>query len=98
MIRMTRALPIVLCLCAIVAGCSRDPNVRKQKYLESGNKYFENGKHREAVIQYSNAIQVDPNFTEGHFRLAQAHLKLNAWNGAYTELNKTVDLQPDHLK
>src|ERR1700682_3961040 len=34
--------------CVIVAvmlgpllGCSRDPNVRKQKYLASGNRYFE---------------------------------------------------------
>ena len=43
-------------------GCSRDPNVRKQKYFDSGGKYFAEGKYREAAIQYSNAIQIDPRF------------------------------------
>ena len=49
-------------LTAMFTGCSRDPNVRKQKYLESGNRYYEKGKYREAAIQYENAIQVDARF------------------------------------
>jgi len=44
----------------LFSGCSRDPNVRKQKYFESGQRYFEKGKYREAAIQYGNAVQVDP--------------------------------------
>ncbi|MFZ0439908.1 MAG: hypothetical protein WAL76_17405, partial [Candidatus Sulfotelmatobacter sp.] len=46
----------------LFTACSRDPNVRKQKYLESGDRYFEKGKYAEAAIQYSNAIQVDARF------------------------------------
>ena len=34
-----------------VPGCSRDPNAMKQKYLESGSRYFEEGKYPEAVIE-----------------------------------------------
>jgi hypothetical protein len=52
----------VLAVCfftGMFTGCSRDPNVRKQKYLESGERYYEKGKYREAAIQYENAIQVD---------------------------------------
>jgi len=40
----------------LFTGCSRDPNVRKQKFLESGDRYFSQGKYREAAIQYSNAL------------------------------------------
>ena len=48
-------------------GCSRDPNVRKQKYLDSGQRYLEKGKYREASIQFSNAIQVDARYADAHY-------------------------------
>jgi hypothetical protein len=37
---------------ALLAGCHGDPNVRKQKYLESGKRYSAEGKYREAAIQF----------------------------------------------
>ena len=91
-----------LAICIMVAGglsgCSRDPNVRKQKYFESGNRYYQKGQYREAAIQYGNALQVDPRFAPAHFRLGLVDEKLGAWNLAYSELATAVDLQPDFLK
>jgi tetratricopeptide (TPR) repeat protein len=83
---------------ALVAGCSRDPNVRKQKYLESGSKYFERGRYREAAIEYENAIQIDKGYADAHHQLALAYMKQAIWNGAYQELSKTVELQPANTK
>lgn len=79
-------------------GCSRDPNVKKQKYLESGNRYFQKGQYREAVIQFSNAIQVDPNFGEAHHQLAESYLRLQSWSDAYRELHSTIDADPSNVK
>lgn len=98
-----RANRLVVCFFSFIVvmasvGCSRDPNVKKQKYLESGNRYFEKGKYREAVIQFSNAIQVDPNFSEAHFRLAESYLKLQFWSDAYRELQRTVNVDPNNMK
>jgi tetratricopeptide (TPR) repeat protein len=78
------------------SGCSRDPNVRKQKYLESGQRYFDKGKYREASIQFQNAIQVDPRFAEAHYKLAQTDLKLQQWTNAYDELTRTIEIQPEN--
>lgn len=90
----------VLLLCSVLApfftGCSRDPNVRKQKYFSSGENYFALGKYREAMIQYANAIQIDPRFVRAHAKLAQALLKLGDNNRAFQELNRTVELDPDN--
>src|SRR5882724_1692741 len=80
----------------LLGSCKRDPNLRKQKYLESGERYFKVAKYREAVIQFSNALQVDPRFVEGHYQLAQAYIKLQDWNMAYEQLEKTVKLRPDY--
>jgi cellulose synthase operon protein C len=85
-------------LAALLTGCSRDPNVRKQKYFESGEKYFADGKYREALIQYSNAVQIDPRFAQAHFQLSQTYLRLGDNNRAFQELNRTVELAPDNYR
>jgi len=91
-----RCAAVVVCLLgALLTGCSRDPNVRKQKYLESGQRYYDKGQYREAEIQFQNAIQVDPRFADAHYKLAQAALKLQQWPTAYQELSTTVQLRPD---
>jgi tetratricopeptide (TPR) repeat protein len=100
---MSRSVSVRLLLaCALMAvtftGCSRDPNVRKQKYFDSGEKYFAAGKYREAAIQYSNAIQIDSRFAQAHSQLAQAYLKLGDTNRAFQELNRSVELDPTNYR
>ena len=96
--RRSIAFRLLLSCCLIAAlltGCSRDPNVRKQKYFDSGEKYSADGKYREAVIQYLNAVQIDPRFAQAHYALSQAYLKLGDKNHAFQELSRTVELLPD---
>jgi Tfp pilus assembly protein PilF len=85
-------------IAALLAGCFRDPNVRKHKYLESGQKYAAQGKDKEAAIQFYNALKIDKNFADAHYALAQTYLHLGAFSSAFGELQKTVDLQPRNIK
>ena len=85
-------------LLVVLTGCSRDPNVRKQKYFESGEKYFAEGKYREAEIQYRNATQLDARFAQAHYQLGQTYLKLGDTNRAFQELTRTVELAPDNYR
>ena len=89
---------MLLAMAALLAGCHGDPNMRKQKYLESGERYSAQGKYREAVIQFSNALKVDKSYADAHYALAQAYEHLGEYNAAYAELVRTVDLQPTNYK
>src|SRR3979411_13830 len=89
------AVSVACVLAGLLTGCSRDPNVRKQKYLESGQRYFDKGQYREAEIQFENAIQVDSRFADAHYKLALAAMKLQQWPTAYQELLTTVQIQPE---
>lgn len=93
-------VPLLACclLSGLLTGCSRDPNVRKQKYLESGDHYFADGKYREAAIQYSNATQIDPRFAQAHYQLGETYLKMGDLNRAFQELGRTVELAPDNYR
>jgi tetratricopeptide (TPR) repeat protein len=82
----------------LLTGCSRDPNIRKQKYLESGDRYFSKGKYREAAIQYSNALQVDSRFAAAHYQMGETYLKLGDSSRAFQELSRAVELSPDNYR
>src|SRR6516164_2842140 len=93
-----RRFPLLL-LIACLAGipsCSRDPNVRKQKFLAEGNQQFDQGKYPEAMIYYGRALQLDPRFPDAHYKLAQTYMKTGSFASAFQELLRTVELQPDH--
>ena len=98
--RMGR-VPALVCLtilALLAQGCTRDPNVRKVKYLNSGKAYAAQGKEKEAIIQFSNAIKIDPHYAAAHFELAKAYLKSGSAMGTYSELRRTVDLDPKNVE
>ena len=83
---------------AVLAGCSRDPQVRKKAYLDKGVAYFEKGKYDAAIIEYQNAIQIDPNFAAAHYEMARSFSKQGDWTHAFQELQLTVQLDPKNFK
>src|SRR5271167_4247852 len=94
--RLILSLPLVVSL--LFSSCSRDPNVRRQKYFQSGQRYFEKGKYREAAIEFVNAIKIDPGYAEAHHQLAETYFQLQKGQDAYQELARTVELQPENYQ
>lgn len=84
------AAAVMLCL----AGCSRDPEVVKRRYLENGNKYFGQGKYKEAVLMYSNAVKQDPRFGEAYDKLGDAQIRRGAFREAAAAYRRAIELLP----
>lgn len=94
-----RFLLALLLVVGLISGCSLfDPNVRKQKYYNSGLRYFEKGQYQEAAIQFTNAVKIDPGYADAHFQLGESYLKLQRLDRAYQELFRTVELRPEDYK
>lgn len=94
-------LPTILFLWMLVAsfagalvGCSRNPQVVKQKYLEKGEAYARKGKYAAAEIEFQNAIQIDSQFEPAHYELALCYLKQSSLQSAYLELMRAVQIAP----
>lgn len=92
------SFPVVLIVALTVAACSGDPAVRKQKYLESGNKYFSDAQYSSAVIEYRNAIEIDPKFGEARKRLAQTYARVGDGSHALDEYVRAADLLPKDIE
>jgi len=96
-VRVSAAVLLSLAL-AFTVGCNRDPNVRKQKYLESGKRYEAAGKYKEAQLQFLNALKVDKDYGDAHYEMSKTYLKTNNAQLAYAELLKTVQFSPNNVQ
>ncbi len=89
-----RGLVFLIVLLAAALSCTRDPEVAKRKYVAAGNKYFNNGKYREASIMYRNALRKDAHYGEAYYRLALTELKLGRYTDAVRALRRSIELDP----
>lgn len=91
------ALLVLMMVASVITGCSRDPKVRRAKFLQSGEQYFDKGDYRAASIQFQRSIQIDPHFAEAQYRLALTYLKLRQWQDAYRSLQKSIENDPNYV-
>ena len=89
---------LILAGAAWLAGCSSDPNTRKLKLLADGDKFYKSAKYQEAVIEYRNALEIDPRFAAAHYQLAKTYLALKKSAPAFHELNEAVTLDPSNAQ
>ncbi len=80
------------------AGCTRNPDAAKRKYVESGMKYMEQKKYDSAVIEFKKALQIDPRYSEAHYELGQAERAQQHWAAAFKEFSMALDQDPNNTK
>lgn len=93
---MTRRLIPLLLALLVLAGCSLSPEAAKRRYFENGEKYFQQGKFREAIILYRNAIKKDPKFGEAYYKLGEAELRRGDPRAAVAAYRRAVELLKDN--
>ena len=81
----------------ILLGCTTDPAVRRQRYFDSGMKYYESEKLSEAAIQFRNALRVDPKFAEAGTMLAKVQILRGEFSNIHKLLLNAIQSKPDHL-
>ena len=83
----------VAILAVVLTACSSSEG-QKTRLVETGNKYFDSGKYKEASIIYRKAIQKDPRYGEAYYRLGLNELKLGRFADALRALRRASELQP----
>ena len=78
---------------ALFAGC-RSNDEALAEHFQRGEQYLEEKKLPEAIIEYKNVLQIDPNHADAHYGLARSHLQLGQGKEGFWELRETVRLDP----
>lgn len=95
--RAIRALVTgLLSFSLFIVGCASDEE-RVVKFLDRGAAYVEDGKDEEAIIEYKNVLQIDPENATAHESLSNAFLRIDKPREAYWEMSETVRVNPSNI-
>ena len=92
--RTRKWLWLLLIVALAFQGCWRDPETVKRRYLASGDKYFAQGKYKEASLMYRSALRKDAKFGEAYAKLGEAEMRRGEIREAIGAFRRAVDLLP----
>jgi tetratricopeptide (TPR) repeat protein len=81
----------VLILVFSLGGCASREE-KRNSFLRKGVRLYEAGNYKKAVLEFKNALQLDPDFAPGYFYLGRAYLKQGDINNAKGNLSKALQL------
>lgn len=98
--RSQSVLPVLIVFTFLVgSACAYfSPEAKKERHLERGDAYFEEGKYREAVLEYRNVLQIENENAHAIEKAGLALFELGEFGQAFPFLNKASELVPDNLE
>ena len=66
-------------------------------FYQSAAKKFDAYNFAGAIIEYSAAIQLDPNYTNAYFNRGLAHMELENYTAALSDINQVINLTPNDI-
>jgi len=91
-----RILAILLCVPLLLGlfGCSSNEE-KAIKYIARGDRLMEAGDSMRAILQYKNALQLNPKSSAAQLALGKAFLARKEYLPAYRSLSAALELNPD---
>ncbi|MGH9142881.1 MAG: tetratricopeptide repeat protein [Vicinamibacterales bacterium] len=88
---------VVAPMIALTAACAGDPVASAHRHGDKGDLYAAQQRFKEAVIEYSNAIQLQPEWAAAHYKRARAYMSLGDPVHAYQSFARVADLEPSNI-
>ena len=88
---------IPLFLVVLLAGWSSDPEKSKLQHFQKGMVYVKQDKPKAAVIEFRNAIQIDPKYADARYRLGLLYLETGDIKNAFKQLQRVASLDPNNI-
>jgi tetratricopeptide (TPR) repeat protein len=85
---------LLLIYIMILPGCA-NPAL---EHLEIGNTYFDAGEFEQAIIEYDQAIEFDPELAVAYRNRCWAYYLMGNYQLAIADCSKAIELDPDLVK
>ena len=81
----------------VLVACATSDEKKKTAY-ENGQAYYEKAEYNASILEFKNAIQIDPEFADAYFMLGMVKYKQENYKEAYTNFTRVSKLEPDHFE
>src|SRR6476646_5454502 len=82
--RRNSRVVLLIALGLLPLACS-SPEVQKRRHFERGNQYAAEKRDQFAVVEYANAVRLDPKFGEARLKLAETYERMHNLRAAFPE-------------
>jgi len=86
-----------LLLVLLAQSCARVPAGDASRRVSQADAYLQRKQFQEAILEYRNALKIDPSMGTARLNLARAYVGANDYKNAYLEYLRAGDLLPDDL-
>ena len=80
---------------ALIPLCANGQNARK--YYKAGAELVENKKYEDAVVQFTNALGVEPSNPDYYIARAQVYVRLKKYAEAKSDYEKAIVFDPKNV-
>jgi Tfp pilus assembly protein PilF len=87
----------VVLFATLLAGCSKTPQQKEAKFLETGRKHLLSHDFPSAILDFKNASQAMPKDAEPHYQLGLAELGSGSAPAAASEFRLAAQMDPKHI-
>ena len=92
-----RILVAAALMAALPVGCKKNPAEAKAQFVTSAEKYMATQEYSEAIIQYRNALKIEPSSSKLQFSLGEAYFKNSQYREAFAAYKKASELDPNNV-
>ena len=95
--RMSLAFALAVIPVVLVAVACKSPAQKKAEAVESAQKYMAAGEYGKAIIEYKNAIKIDPRSAELQYKLGQVYVANGQLHEGFLTYDEAIELDPDYV-
>jgi tetratricopeptide (TPR) repeat protein len=93
-----KVLGTVLLMALVVSGCRQDPVAKAAEFVASADRYVQNRQYKEAILEYRNALEHQPDSASIHSKLARAYDQSGQAELAFASLARVVTLDETNVE
>jgi len=67
-----------------------------QDFINSGNTYYDKGDYDRAIVDYTQAIKLDPNYNDAYYNRGNAYFDKGDYNRAIVDYTQVIKLDPNN--
>lgn len=90
-------LLVSMMLIVFIFGCDSSQD-KFDKFIQKGDAFFQQGNYSKAVLEYRNAVTINPDRVDIIVKIGLAQLKQGKVQEAYAFFMKAVEMQPGHVE
>src|ERR1051326_4561773 len=87
-------IPVVI---ALFIGACTTPEKAKAQHVARGQALLKDKKFQDAALEFRSALQIDENYADAHWGLANAYEGLTRYQDAFEEMQQAAQLDANNL-